>query len=306
MAFREVPEPKYITDRKQIVKDYRKAYNTVVKELLRLLERQSSSDQLISNEASIARQIRLLLKNHDANVQDQLDTLLTKSFKRGQAETLLSLGEATTLDEATKGVAFSTLSKNTLDKVLEDTFEDVLAITDRTDKRIKKTVREIASESMRASALQNLGVDSQRKDIVNKLLKEGFSRKVKKDFKGITDSAGRKWNLDSYVNMLVRTKVQQSHQEGVVSESINQGTDLAVISSHGAKDACRHFEGMVISLTGETRGYRTLSELKSSNKIFHPNCQHTITPLRKLEDLPSSLQERHKERKKNIESQKII
>ncbi len=293
MAFREIPQLKQNTDAERLVSYYKRSYSLVVKELVRLLEEPNISRKLIEQEASLARQIQLIVKQNDEMVLPELEELITKAHTKGQAQALLSLGGAGTLAEATKGVAMSQLAKQSVDKMIQDTFEDALALTDRTDKRIKQTVRDIAGEVMRMNAIQQLGYDTTSQEITNKLLKQGFSKKVSKNFKGVTDSAGRKWRTGDYVNMLVRTKMQQSYMEGIRTESIEQGTDLGVISSHGASDACSNYEGMVISLTGATSGLPTYDELRASNRIFHPNCKHTVTPLRDISLLPESLQKQH-------------
>ena len=95
--------------------------------------------------------------------------------------------------------------------------------------------------------------------------------------------------------MVVRTKLQQAHIEGVRVESLERGVDLAVISSHGAKDACGGYEGLVISMNGETPGYKTYQKLRQGGKIFHPNCKHHISPIRDIKLLPESLRKKHEE-----------
>jgi hypothetical protein len=305
LAFREVPEIKYDKDVERLLSYYKRSYLLVVKELIRLLET-DSWHILIEQQASLARQLRLILEENDKVVLPELEKMLRETFVRGQAEALLSLGEATTLAEATKGVAFSMLAKQTVDKMIEDTFEDVLALTDRTDKRIKKTIREVAGQVMRINAIQQIGYETTKKEIMTKLLKKGFSKEIKKNFVGVTDRAGRKWKLDDYVSMLVKTKMQQAYCEGVRAECIERGIDLAVISSHNAKDACRHFEGMVISMTGATKGLYTYDELRRSNKIFHPRCKHTITPLRDISLLPEKLRKKHEEQLAKAKASKIV
>jgi hypothetical protein len=305
MAFREIPEIRYNKDVERLAKMYKRSYQDVVKELIRLLET-GSWDILIQQEASLARQLTLILEELDKDVAPILEQLLKDTFVKGQAQALVSLGEATTLTEATAGVSMSQFSRKSTEKIVQDTFEDVLALTNRTEKRIKQEVRDIAGEVMRQNAMQQMGYDTTRKEMMNKLLSKGFSKKITKDFKGVTDSAGRRWKLDSYVNMLVKTKMQQAYSEGIRSESIERGTDLAVISDHGAKDACKHFEGMVISMTGKTKGLYTYDELRRSNKIFHPHCKHTITPLRDISLLPQSLQDKHKDLLEKAKNNKII
>ncbi|MDF2010204.1 phage minor capsid protein [Priestia megaterium] len=305
MGLREIPEIKYSKDIERLVKIYSRSYTSVVKELIRLLENDAPLTY-VNQQASIARQISLILKHNDEVIQNEVEKLLTDSFVKGQAQALLSLGEASSLAEATKQVSGSLLAKQTIDKVLQDTYEDVLALTSRTDKRIKQTIREVAGQILRNNAIQGLTYDTNRKEVMEKLLKKGFSKTVKDNFKGVTDSAGRKWELKRYVNMMVKTKMSQAYTEGVRAECIDRGIDLAVISSHGARDACRQFEGMVISMTGATSGYYTLDELRASNKIFHPHCKHTVTPLSSIDLLPASVREKHEEKLKNAKNNKLI
>jgi hypothetical protein len=291
---REIPPIKYSTDVNRLVGYYQRSHLRVVKDLVMLMET-TGTERLIAQEASLARQLQLIIHENDKIVLPEVERLIRKSGVSGQAQALLALGEAKTLIEATRMVSMTLLSQKTADKMVADTFEDVLALTNRTDVRIKKTVRDLSGEVLRMNAMNQVGLSDSRKEIMQGLLRKGFSKKVTADFKGVTDSAGRKWKLDKYVKMLVKTKMSQAYSEGVRAESIERGTDLAMISSHGAKDACRHYEGMVISMTGATEGLYTYDELQAGNQIFHPNCEHTITPLSSIELLPTALQEKHGE-----------
>src|SRR5699024_3484652 len=270
---REIPEIQHDKDIKRLLKYYKRSYALIVHNLINVLDNPEVSEIIVKQEASLARQLQLILKQNDEIILPETEKIIRKAFTEGQAQAMFSLGDARTLSEATKGVGMSMLARKSVDAMIQDTFEDVLAITERTDKRIKKTVRKIAGESMRLNAIQQLGYDTTRKEIISKLLKEGFSKNITKNFKGITDSAGRKWKLDSYVNMLVKTKMQQSYIEGIKTESIERGTDLALISSHNATDDCNKYEGIVISLTGSTEGFLVYEDLRETNEIFHPHCK---------------------------------
>jgi hypothetical protein len=119
------------------------------------------------------------------------------------------------------------------------------------------------------------------KGLIEELTKQGLSKSIKEEgFVGIVDKKGRQWELNRYVDMVVRTKYKQARFEGMRTKAVEDGYDLAVVSSHGAKDKCRKYEGMVISMNGQTAGYPTYQELRRSNEIFHPNCKHTIFPIR--------------------------
>lgn len=305
MSIREVPPIKYDKDIERLVRYYRRSYSSLVKELVTLLDTQGFTD-LANQQASIVRQLSLILERNNEDVRPILEELIKDSYNKGQAEALVSLGKADTLAEASKQVAFTLISQQRLEALMTDTFEDLLSMTDRTSTQIKKAVRDVVGEAMRMNAVKSVGVESNKKDIIEKLLKQGFSKKVKKNFKGVTDSAGRKWALDKYVSMVVRTKLQQAQIEGVILRSIEEGSDLAVISSRGSRDACKNYEGMVISLTGATKGLPRYQDLRGSNFIFHPNCKHTITPLYEVSDLPKAVQDKHFKQLENAKNKNLI
>jgi hypothetical protein len=94
----------------------------------------------------------------------------------------------------------------------------------------------------------------------------------------IIDNAGRRWSVDNYARVVVKSKLAQAHREGAMDRAVADGYDLARISAHGAKDACKNFEGLLVSITGKTAGYPTVVQLKASGLIFHPNCMHLVQP----------------------------
>lgn len=102
----------------------------------------------------------------------------------------------------------------------------------------------------------------------------------------LTDKAGRSWSLDSYTEMLVRTKGVEARNQGLANKMVSYGFDLVQVSNHGTQHkACRAWEGKILSLTGQTPtgakllgGYSvagTVDEAKAAG-LFHPNCKHAI------------------------------
>jgi len=64
----------------------------------------------------------------------------------------------------------------------------------------------------------------------------------------------------------------QAHLEGTANRLVEQGHDLVKVSTHrGACELCQPWQGKVLSITGKTKGYRTLEEAKAAG-LFHPNC----------------------------------
>lgn len=89
----------------------------------------------------------------------------------------------------------------------------------------------------------------------------------------IKDSAGRNWELDKYAEMLARTDMMNSYNQGVANQILHKGGDLAKITSYPTCkcDVCLAWEGKIVSITGRTPGYPSLDSAYEDG-VFHPNC----------------------------------
>lgn len=94
-----------------------------------------------------------------------------------------------------------------------------------------------------------------------------------------TNKSGASYNSRTYFEMLGRTVITQFGNEVYEDMMVESGRDLARISSHGAPDRCRKWEGKIISITGATPGYPTLQDSKDSGDIWHPRCRHFLIPV---------------------------
>ncbi|PFI26678.1 minor capsid protein [Bacillus thuringiensis] len=302
MAVRKVPTPKYDYEVNRIMKVYQQARQAILTELLRFVDADLNDNATrISLELSLLRQIDYILGQANKEIQRTVEELILESFRNGQGRLLYAVGEYSSLTHATEGVAFSMLAKQTVDAMVADTFTDLLTATEHTSKKLKRIVRQTVAEQMRLGIIQQGGRRFMSKAITEKLTKQGFTKRIDDEgFVGIIDKAGRKWKLDTYTKMVVRTKLTQAHSEGMKTQGIESNIDLAVISSHGAKDSCAKYEGLVVSMNGLTKGYTTVEELRKSNKIFHPNCEHTFYPIRSLDVLSPKEREIHKSKTNNI------
>jgi hypothetical protein len=305
MAKAPFATPTYKRDVGRLIGYYQKAFE----QILVTLSTANLSDLGIAQERALLGQIAFILRELEAEQRNWVEQTLKKVFADGQAQAILSMGDAKTLLEAKELVSFSLLSRETVEALVNDTHEDLLMATQNTERHIKRMVRQVVADVNRVKAIQQYGREARRDAIVAELTKKGLSKKLTDEaWTGIVDRAGRRWNLSTYAEMVVRTKATQAHVEGSRVEALERGVDLAVISSHGAKDACRHFEGLVISMNGETEGFLTYDELRRTNLIFHPNCEHKISPIRDIKLLPPQLREKHeqkmREAKKALASKK--
>lgn len=281
------PHPRYIREQERLTK----YYAIVIQQIVSIIKDIEGETLTKRQQQAVLTQISSMTMELEKKQKEWCEDVITSVFTDAQARALISLGVVETIAEARKKVTTNTFQQQRVQAMIDDTFEDLLQATRHMDRRTKRLVRDIVAETQRVNALQRKGYDSTRHEIFNELRRQGFSKSIRDQaFVGIVDRSGRRWDLRTYSNMIAKTKIQQAQVEGARVEALEYDTDLAIISHSGAVDACRHFEGMIISLEGRTRGYRTYRELRDSNLIFHPNCQHTVHPII-LDNLPPNLRE---------------
>ena len=119
------------------------------------------------------------------------------------------------------------------------------------------------------------------RDFVEQLQRQGIT--------AYTDSAGRRWNLFTYADMVTRTTARQAEVLAVLTKDPEH--DLYKISSHKTTcPKCAPYEGRVYSKSGTSPYYPPLTEafgkidptgpntLANSYLNIHPNCLHVLIP----------------------------
>jgi hypothetical protein len=110
------------------------------------------------------------------------------------------------------------------------------------------------------------------KESVTKLNRRLLDDMEARGITGFVDKAGREWNLARYAEMLGRTTVNNAYREAKINELLVRGYDLVIISSHGTEcEKCKPWEREVLSISGESKKYRSLAEAREQG-LFHPNC----------------------------------
>lgn len=114
-----------------------------------------------------------------------------------------------------------------------------------------------------------------------------FTRMAREGLPFFVDKAGRKWGLDTYAEMAVRTATNKALRAGHTNTMVEHGIDLVVVSSHkNPAPQCAPFERKVLSLTGQfapgthrigdniVSVVATMQQAEESG-LHHPNCRHT-------------------------------
>jgi hypothetical protein len=304
----DLPLPTYNREVNELVRIYKNAILEVIAILEQLSTRGAEKDISRAQMNAVLAQLAVLLGEVDRGAEAWVKERIKEAFIDGQVEALVTLGEAKTLEEARSMIAGATMSAlaiETIDAMTADTFEDLLYANNKMKQSTIKMVRAVVAEQMKMKAAEGMGRNTTRKAIVKALNKKDIRDRFNVEGNvAIVDKAGRRWKLETYAEMVTRTKMLQAHTEGTRVEALERGVDLAIISSHNAKDACRKFEGQIISLNGLTEGFLTYDELRRSNLIFHPNCRHKVTPLRDINLLPEAVRKKFEEGQK--EAKKVL
>lgn len=300
---------KSVTD---LASSYGKAYKALYQEVLTemLTNFGVASTPSIKSKQALLKLIDERMESLNRTTAKQVRREVEKQYITGSAFGAIASGLATTLKDLKEVVPYSELNTAKIDQLLEDTMGDLLFSTQHTTKNVKKIVRETFVKNLQYQGLKNESQNNIKKIIGKELSKKLMSENLqKKGFVGIVDSAGRKWNTQTYVNMATATKLNQAYAEGLKSQALNSGKDLAIIPEKGATDACRHFEGMIISMTGQTDGYMTYDQLKATGLIFHPRCRHSPCPIGSVDLLPEediAFHNKKMEELKNIKLEKKV
>lgn len=274
----------YKPNNRKIVELYEKAIKEITEKLTEAYSVGSlSSSKKIKDQTTVLLQIYARLNELNDLVEPELNDLIEQKYKHAMANFLVETGQASSLKQAEISLQFGSHSIAKVEMMATDTMQDLLKATDNVKGSIKAIVQEIAAETLQLEYAKNSGQYIMAEKLAENLSAELISERVREQgFTGIIDKAGKKWDIDTYAEMVTRTKLEQVDSEVTRIQGLENGIDLAVISSHGATDACANWEGVVISLNGLTEGFITYSEVKATNECFHPRCQHQLRPLRNL------------------------
>jgi len=270
-----------------LVAAYKDAIERIRAELLRL----DLTDMSRANTNAALAEVAGILASLNAESAAWVAENIPEAARYGVAKTLVDIGVADSVKSAEKIAEFNRINRDMVAAVVADTQADLLAVTQNVDRRVKSVVRKVAADSMRANMAS--GVNGRR--TISREILSGMRRELGTAVDtGLIDAAGRRWKPDVYVDMLTRTKIHATSREAAVNEAISRDALYGVISRHGATDACRKYEGIIVKLTPDAPGnYPYIGDLPR-NEIFHPNCRHSVTPTRRPETItePPSYKEK--------------
>lgn len=279
---REVPQPEFERDIAKLVKAYEQALKDVQAELNSLFLTDFERAQIVATEENIKR----ILSDITKYSEEWAAAAITTAATEGVAATIFALELVDTYEEALSIAKFNKVNRRLVDAAIADTQADLLAVTQNVSRQAKLAIRKAVAEAMRNQLAKGVNAT----DNLAKAIRDQI---VKATDVAIIDRAGRRWKVGTYADMLARTKMMQAHQEATINEALSEGSHYGIISTHHAKDACRNYEGKVVKLVASADGDMPYIGDLPRKEIFHCNCKHLITPVRRLDRLPADVRRKN-------------
>ncbi|MDR7207588.1 phage minor capsid protein [Priestia megaterium] len=297
--FENTDFPQYESDPESLEVLYATAWLLTVRAVLKLLSLPpyASNTVMLRHQQTVINELSKIFNDLRVGTVKTVPLLITEAYTEGVKYSREALGNAAQGDQLT------ITNKTKMEKMIADTQSDLLKATHNTEENVKKLVRATVAKEMSSTGGRTLKYSNMSKRVQDSLKKKMLLEGIEDANKAIVDKAGRTWKLKTYSSMAVKTKMNSAYMSAIQDEALANGSDLAIISTKpDTVDACKNYEGMIISLNGLTAGYKTYAELKASKNIFHPNCGHFCRPVSSEAMIPPAYWKKHKQQMDKLNS----
>lgn len=159
-------------------------------------------------------------------------------------------------------------------QAIEASASDAMAKFGHTMIGIKRSAEDVVKFSQQKATREIIGAGQLRGEAAKTIAKEVQAKISEDGITALVDKGGKKWQLDTYAEMLTRQVMSNSGRDGVYNTAQEYGFDLVEITDHGSEhEECAAWEGKIVSLTGKTDGYPSLQDAIDAG-LFHIGCKH--------------------------------
>lgn len=240
----------------RLIQFYTEAEREILDKLNRALLRGNKTEYLVAMKKNVEAILRDLRNGSRTWVEQAIPRVYAKGVVT--ADTMIKAKGNSVVG------GFGAIHQQAAQVLAENTFQSLDSVAQLIGRRTESIYRDLALENIRGSVA---GYDSWQqvaRNYRNQLAERGVT--------GFQDVKGRNWNMKTYSEMVARTSTQEAHLQGTANRLVEHGHDLVKVSTHaGACKLCVPWEEKVLSITGKTEGYPTLTEAKDAG-LFHPNC----------------------------------
>lgn len=239
------------------------------------LDAPSWAEQKLLQVQMLRLQAEQLLSALTAPVEQAVAEAVATAYNRGTAAAVSDL--AGVLGTALEDLADPVPGTAAVQRLVSEAVTNVTATHARILRVTLDAYRQVVVE---ASGQVMLGTVT-RREAAQRALNDFAGRGIT----GFVDRAGRGWQLESYVEMAVRSTTAQAAVNAHADRLQALGQDLVIVSDAPQEcRLCRPWEGKVLSLSGGTvgtveggRGVRVAGSLADARSagLFHPGCRHS-------------------------------
>ena len=241
-----------------------RARNDIRARLLEHIDEHPNSPWSYANVARLERTLTEMYQQWGSSVNAVFDDFLPQEYQAGYERAKADLTRSGVWQNITGGPDLRRI-QNALDSVYNN-------VALRTDKMTFDHIRQLRNFS--AKVFREAAITGEtRKQVSDRLYNEamqvpGFQ---------FTDISDRRWQHQSYFEMLARTELMNGARDSYEQECAEQGYNIMLLSVSGhCCEACAKYEGQYFSIGPNKYGLPTKDDLEAAG-VFHPNCTHSYS-----------------------------
>lgn len=225
--------------------------------------------------------IRRIVKASDTEIKDWIVTAIVDSYAEGANVAYADL-QKLGVDIATgdisvtnwtadkiRQLALFSVQKDAVNALISDTYLDFGNGMNGLVKGAEHVLNDALKRQTRAQIIAGQITGTSIRDI-SKEIRTAFESQ---GFTVLIDRGGHSWSLKRYSDMLARTHIMKSANEGIIARMVAAGIDIVQVSTHsGACPICTPYEGKIYSLSGDSEKYPKMDR----EPPYHPSCRHRL------------------------------
>lgn len=217
------------------------------------------------------------LRDQAAAVVDRLTVLgpplvekaVTAAYEAGVAQAVDDLTDLAAAGVRSASTSFARTHTRAVAELVREAVTKVrsthLQILRSTVDAYRQVIEEVAAPGVVS------GVDTRRQ-----AAQRALDRFATDGITGFVDVRGRRWEMESYAEMAVRTSVGRAQVAGTLDRFTEAGRDLVIVSDSPQEcEVCRPWEGKVLSISGADPDHASVATATAAG-LLHANCRHRL------------------------------
>lgn len=264
-------------DLARLVQAYRDAEAHILRVIARTLARGEREDAQVY--AAQHEELRLILREAEAALDQAL------RVAGAEVSGLLAANYQAAAIEAVPGVMTPAVHTGAVNALTLDAVGAVASIKGGVLREVADMYRRVTQVVATRAVISGETRTDRLQAALDEYAKRGITAYI--------DSNGRRWGIDTYAEMSLRTAINRAQNQGRREQYAAHGIDLIVTSSHkGCSDLCLPYQGRILAMSGPA-GPRTIPDEVNGGTVTvevtatwdeavaggykHANCRHTET-----------------------------